>query len=133
MAEKEKNPGGRPTHYSDEIARKSREYLSIYETLGDAVPSVAGLSLYIDRARSTIYQWAANTNNKEFADILDKINATQENVALSKGLRGDYNSQIVKLLLGKHGYSDKVESQNSHSFEALSDEELAAKIESLRS
>lgn len=127
------NPVGRPTHYSDEIARKAREYLMIYETLGDAVPSVSGLSLYIERARSTIYQWAANKDYSEFADILDKINATQENVALSKGLKGDFNSQIVKLLLGKHGYSDKVESQNTHSFESLSDEELAAKIESFRS
>lgn len=102
---------GRPTHYSDEIALKSREYLNVYEELGHAVPSVAGLSLYIERARSTIYQWAANDENKEFADILDNINATQEQVAMSKGLKGDYNATLVKLLLGKHGYHDKVDQE----------------------
>jgi len=103
--------GGRPTHYSDEIARKAREYLVVYEELGHAVPSVAGLSLYIERARSTIYQWAADPENEEFADILDNINATQEQVALAKGLKGDYNATLVKLLLGKHGYHEKVDQQ----------------------
>lgn len=97
---------GRPTHYSDEIARKAREYLSVYEELGHAVPSVAGLSIYIERARSTIYQWAAHEDNKEFADILEQINATQEQKALSSGLKGDFNATIVKLLLGKHGYNE---------------------------
>ncbi len=103
--------GGRPTHYSDEIARKAREYLEIHAELGDVVPSVAGLSVYIERARSTIYQWASHEDNTEFADILERINATQEKKALSGGLSGDYNSAIVKLLLGKHGYHDKVDQE----------------------
>lgn len=101
---------GRPTHYSDEIARKSREYLNVYEELGHAVPSVAGLSLYIERARSTIYDWAKDPE-KEISDILDNINATQEEVAMTKGLKGDYNATLVKLLLGKHGYHEKVDQQ----------------------
>lgn len=101
----------RPTHYSDEIARKSREYLTCYEELGDAVPSVAGLSVYIERARSTIYQWAAHEDNQEFADILESINAKQEQVALNKGLKGDFNANLVKLLLGKHGYHDKIDQE----------------------
>lgn len=101
----------RPSHYSDEIVRKASKYLEVYEELGDAVPSVAGLSLYMERARSTIYQWAADPEKKEFADILDTINATQEKVALSKGLKGDFNANLVKLLLGKHGYHDKVDQQ----------------------
>lgn len=130
MADKPKHAGGRPTHYSDDIARQAREYLNSYQDKGDAVPSVAGLSLHLNRARSTLYEWASQPDKVEFADILHDINATQEKVALSCGLKGEFNSQIVKLLLGKHGYSDKVETQSTISFDQLSDEELNAKIQS---
>lgn len=126
----QKHAGGRPTHYSDEIARKAKDYLQNYSDLGDAVPSVAGLALHLNRSRSTLYEWASQQDKPEFADILHDINATQEKVALSNGLKGDFNSQIVKLLLGKHGYSDKVETQSTISFDQLSDDELNAKIQS---
>lgn len=101
----------RPTSYGPDVLEKAKEYLELYEELGDAVPSVAGLSLYLDRARSTIHKWATEDDKKEFSDILDNINATQEKVALSKGLKGDFNANLVKLLLGKHGYHDKVDQQ----------------------
>jgi hypothetical protein len=131
MAKEEIVSLGRPTHYSDEIERKARQYLEIYSELGHAVPSVAGLSIYLGRRRTVLYQWAAQKDKEAFKDILDEINALQEQVALSAGLKGDYNSTIVKLLLGKHGYSDKAETQATISFESLSDEELNAKIKSL--
>ena len=131
MANEEIPTLGRPTHYSDEIERKARQYLEIYSELGHAVPSVAGLSIYLGRRRTVLYQWAAQKDKESFKDILDEINALQEQVALSAGLKGDYNSTIVKLLLGKHGYSDKAETQATISFESLSDEELNAKIKSL--
>ncbi len=133
MAKREPREGeGRPSHYSDEIVRQANQYLLTYEDEGHAIPSVAGLSLFLNRSRSTLYEWSKQDDKKEFSDILDKINATQENVALSKGLKGDFNSQIVKLLLGKHGYSDKVETQATVTFEQVSDEELAARIAALQ-
>ena len=128
---KEKKTLGRPSTYSDEIVQKAREYLETYEQLGHAVPSVAGLSLIIKKRRSTIYEWAGDADKKPFSDILDEINATQEQVALSKGLKGDYNANLVKLLLGKHGYSDKVETQSTVTFENASDEEIDARIQAL--
>jgi hypothetical protein len=123
----------RPTHYSDEIVRKAAQYLIDYEDLGHAVPSVSGLSIYLGRPRSTIYQWASEEGKEEFLDILEQINAHQENVALSKGLKGDFNATIVKLLLGKHGYSDKVESVNDHrvSLHEMTDDELNNKLAAL--
>lgn len=102
---------GRPTYYSDETVRQAKEYLQNYKDHGDAVPSVAGLSIFLQRSRSTLYEWAKDADKKEFSDILDQINATQEKVALSNGLTGDFNSTIVKLLLGKHGYHDKVDQE----------------------
>ena len=102
---------GRPSTYSKEIITKSLEYLERYQTVGDMIPSVEGLAHYIDRARSTIYFWAEQEDKKEFLDILDKINETQKKVLINKGLSGDFNSNITKLVLGKHGLSDKVEQE----------------------
>jgi hypothetical protein len=33
--------------------------------------------------------------------------STQERILVSKGLKGEFNSNIAKLALGKHGYTDK--------------------------
>jgi len=125
-------PGeGRPSHYSDEICRKAREYLTVYSQLGHAVPSVAGLSIYLERSRTLLHDWAADSDKCEFKDILQQILAEQEQVALSNGLKGDYNATIVKLLLGKHGYSDKAETQTTVTLDSMSDDELNARIQSL--
>lgn len=99
-------PAGRPTDYTDEIARQAWEYVEKFEEHGHAVPSVVGLCKVINRARSTIYQWAEDKEN-QFADILQAINENQELVTFNKALKGDYNATIAKLLLGKHGYHDK--------------------------
>ena len=131
MAKREPRLGeGRPTDYNDEIISKAEEYLANYESYGDAVPSHSGLALVLNISRPTIYDWAKQPEKKEFSIILDKILMTQEKAALSKGLTGDWNAQIVKLLLGKHGYSDKVETQSTITFEQMSDDELAARIAS---
>jgi len=132
MAKREPREGeGRPTHYSDEIENKAREYLNVWAELGHAVPSVAGLAIYLKRRRSVLYQWAAHADNEEFKGILEDITTLQEEIALSNGLTGDYNSAIVKLLLGKHGYSEKVETQTNVTFDQISDEELNSRIENL--
>lgn len=122
---------GRPSGYTPEVLQKTRDYLTIYSSLGHAVPSVAGLAVHLGLARSTIYEWSADSEKKEFADILSKILAEQEQVALSNGLTGEYNATIVKLLLGKHGYSDKAETQTTVTLENMSDDELNARIQSL--
>lgn len=126
-----KHAGGRPTHYSDEICRQAREYLGKYSELGHAVPSIAGLSTYLKRSRTLLHDWAADADKQEFKDILSEILAEQEQVTLSNGLKGDFNATIAKLLLGKHGYSDKAETQTTVTLENMSDDELNARIQSL--
>ena len=96
----------RPTEYTPEIVTQCYKYLDSYEAIGDAIPSIAGLSVYIGKARSTIYDWAKQEDKAEFSDILEKILSTQESVLLSKGLKGEFNSTITKLALGKHGYKE---------------------------
>jgi len=97
----------RPTKYNDEVLEKAKTYIYNHEQYGDLVPSVVGLACVIDVSRSTLYKWA--DENDEFSDILGRINEEQEKKLLSGGLGGDFNSNIVKLMLGKHGYSDKQE------------------------
>lgn len=99
----------RPTDYSDDILKKAREYLSTYEKQGKAVPSVAGLALYLGVHRDTIYDWSSQEDKQEFSDIVKQCLAKQEETLITNGLKGEFNASITKLLLTKHGYSDKQE------------------------
>lgn len=99
-------PAGRPSGYSEEILTKTQEYLDgcIEE---NTLPSIARLSRYLLVSRATIYEW--KKDHPEFSDILEDVLSEQEAKALEKGLNGEWNPTIVKLLLGKHGYSEKKE------------------------
>ena len=97
---------GRPTTYSSELEEQAWEYINNYQDHEHIIPSVVGLCHVINRARSTIYEWAKH-KDKGFSDILEAVNEHQELKALNGGLTGDLNAQITKLVLGKHGYHDK--------------------------
>lgn len=98
---------GRPTDYNEDILKKTEKYLKTRK--GEQVPSVAGLSRYLGIARSTIYDWASQESKKDFSDMLGQILSEQEKLLINKGLAGDFNSTIAKLMLAKHGYTDKQE------------------------
>lgn len=100
-------PAGRPTKYTEELLERAATYIDCFQDEGDVIPSIAGLAIYLDIGRNTIYTWADDDEKPEFRDILGKILAKQEKLLLNSGLTGDFNSQITKLALGKHGYSDK--------------------------
>jgi hypothetical protein len=103
---------GRPSEYSQEIVDQAWEYIENYAEHEHAVPSVVGLCSVINRGKSTLYDWAKDPE-KEFSDILEAIKEKQELVTFNKALKGDYNATIAKLLLGKHGYSDKQDNVHS--------------------
>jgi len=100
-------PGGRPTKYNKELLEKAREYVINFKDHGHAIPSISGLSLLLDVSRETLHKWARQELKKEFTDILAKIKETQHQVLVNNGLLGEFNSNITKLVLGKHGYHDK--------------------------
>jgi len=106
-------PGGRPTHYKPELVEKARKYITDYGKQDDQIPSVVGLCKWIGISRSCINRWGTEEDKPEFRDILDEINETQSQVLINKGLSGAFNSNITKLVLGKHGYHDKVDNQTS--------------------
>lgn len=97
-------PAGRPSKYNEGILELSNEYLDNYQEHGDAIPSVVGLACALDVGRRTLYAWAEA--HEEFQHILEKINTRQEKVLVTNGLNGEFNSNITKLVLGKHGYHE---------------------------
>lgn len=108
------NPVGRPSGYTPEIIEKTKAYLAQAKDdyiddkrLKVNLPSVAGLSVYLEVSRSMIYRWAED--HQEFRDILEKILGEQESRLINKGLSGEYNSNIAKLALGKHGYKEQTD------------------------
>jgi len=100
----------RPTKYNKAILEKANAYLDNFKTEHKhSIPSVVGLAKILRINRDTLYEWAKDEKKEEFSDILRQIVSDQEFELLNGGLSGDLNSNIVKLVLGKHGYSDKQE------------------------
>lgn len=101
-------PAGRPTSYSDELLVKAREYLRSYKTLGEEIPTVAGLALACDISRETVNVWAKDEDKGEFSDVVADLKSKQEQDLVANGLRGIYNPTIAKLILSsKHDYREK--------------------------
>ena len=106
-----KHPGGRPSKYTKTTLEVSREYTNKFEDHGDMIPSIAGLALVLKVSRETLYDWARDEDKVEFSDMLDGLKAMQEKVLINKGLVGEFNATIAKLVLAKHGYHDKQDRQ----------------------
>lgn len=118
---------GRPPIYDDvKTVAKAEEYLqtcideeySRIKSEGDKsvsydnhvrvkLPSIEGLSLFLDVTRDTVHEWKKIHPN--FSYIVNKILAEQAKRLIEGGMSGVYNASIAKLLLTKHGYVDKVE------------------------
>jgi len=123
-----KHAGGRPTKYEGNVTvKKVDEYLDtcvdeveIFEkTVGDKstsyerilktnIPSVAGLAIYLDLSKDTIYAWAREY--PEFSYALEKVSRLQEHKLINGSVAGTYNSTISKLIMSSnHGYKEKTE------------------------
>lgn len=108
---KKTNSVGAPTKCTPELIKKAEEYLDNYGDHGDMIPSVVGLARVVDVRRETLHVWAAEEGKDKISCILNKIKEEQERVLINKGLDGTFNSNITKLVLGKHDYHDK---QDTH-------------------
>jgi hypothetical protein len=99
------NRVGRPTLLTDELVCKAYEYI---EECPDIVPSVVGLCVHIGVAKTTIYRWIEE-DCLQFKDILGAISELQELKLITGGLTSEFNPTITKMMMTKHGYSDKLE------------------------
>jgi hypothetical protein len=106
---------GRPTNYTHELVAAAWDYArGGWVDAGDPVPTVAGLACEIGMSRDTCYEWAKH-EDKEFSDILCLIAQSQERQLVKGGLMGNFNAPISKMMLTKHGYSDRVENDHTSS------------------
>ncbi len=72
------------------------------------LPTIEGFALYISVNKTTLYEW--EKEHKEFSNALEKIRTEQKARLLNKGLSGEYNSTICKLVLSSnHGMSEKTD------------------------
>ena len=108
----------RPTKWSKELEAQAYEYIKDYQVHGHMIPSIEGLAMVLDLHRDTLYDWAKQ-DDKEFSDILKKILNAQEFWLVQNGLNNTFNSAITKLVLGKHGYHDKMEQDITSSDESM--------------
>lgn len=117
----------RPTKYNEEKLALARLYLEGgWEEQGDAVPQVAGLALAMGVDRSTVYDWASHDDKVDFSYIFTRVQALQERQLINNGLLGDFNPAITKMMLTKHGYSDKLEADHSSTDGSMSPKALDA-------
>lgn len=119
--------GGRPTDYTPELLEKAREY---QQNCPDELPSVAGLAIVLGVARKTIYDWASQEDKEEFCNIVEALMSSQEKKLFEKGLKNEYNASIAKLMLSKHGYSDKQEIDHTTKGEKLEANPIIADLTS---
>lgn len=108
-------PAGRPSIYSPDMVKKARNYIVGHLDFDDPVPTVAGLACVLGVVRDTCYEWASDPKKPEFSDILKELAQKQERVLVANGLLGGFNAPITKMMLTKHGYSDKVENDHKSS------------------
>ena len=105
---KKTGPKG-PTKYTLEILEKAKSYESDFYKKEEAIPTIAGLAHFLGIHRDTVYAWAERYN--KFSDIVERVMTLQEKKLITGGLINKFNPTMAKLMLTKHGYKDKSESE----------------------
>lgn len=100
---------GRPSKYTKDVIEKARRYIANHQDFDDPIPSIAGLASVLGIVRETCHAWAKDENKPEFSDILKELMQKQERCLIRGGLMGDFNAPITKMIMTKHGYSDRVD------------------------
>ncbi len=100
----------RPTKYTPELLAQAQNYL---DDDTEAFHSHIGLAYLLGISNSTFYEWITHEDKEEFSDIASKVLQRQYITLVTNGLNNTANSGITKLMLGKHGLSDKVDNTSS--------------------
>lgn len=89
---------------------KANDYLmGAYVTQEEVCPTVCGLACYLGYSEKTIYNICERSD--AFLQTVEAIGSKQHTLLMAKGLSGDFNATITKLLLSSnHGHSEKTES-----------------------
>lgn len=86
---------------TEENIKKAQEYVDEV-VANEGFPTIEQLAFVLGIARSSLY------TRKEFSNILEQIMQIQGHLLIMRGLQGDYNATIVKMMLSsKHGYVEQ--------------------------
>ena len=106
---KNKPGAGRPTKYTPALLEAARYYADNWQEINPVIPSIVGLALHCDITKKCVYDWLKDDDKHEFCDIIARVSARQEQELLANGLNRTFDSQLARLLLGKHGHIEKKE------------------------
>jgi len=125
-------PAGRPTKLTEELLEKAKTYLDTCHAtpiktvrgvsyVDVQLPKVASLALYIGINKDTVYEWCKGDSElaQQFTDVVKEINAKQEEMLIDKGLGGLFQPKTTGMLLSKHGYSEKIETDVTSKGESI--------------
>ena len=130
-----RHPGGRPSEYKPEYVEKVDEYIqrSLKQNKSTTeLPTLAGLAIYFGKAINTLKNWAKE--HPEFLTALEMLHAYQQRELINRGLSGDYNPTITKLILSSnHMMTDRIDqtSGNLPIRETLTEEELMRRLKAM--
>ena len=97
------HPSGRPTKYTPDMIDRLEGYM---RNCQDDLPSKAGFAIFVGVHVNTMDNWGRKY--PEFLWALERLHTLQHAELLDKGLAGEYNSTICKLLLiNNHGYGKR--------------------------
>lgn len=92
----------------DEYHKTRGEKSDSYDRLVKVkIPTIEGLAYFLGTSRDILYDW--EVKDVEFSYIMEDLRSKQADTLINKGLSGDYNPTIAKVLLTKHGYRDGTE------------------------
>ncbi|MFH1718517.1 MAG: terminase small subunit [Planctomycetota bacterium] len=104
----EKNLGGRPSLYTPDMPDRLRAYIKNFKEYEDEIPSIPGFACVVGTCERTVYNWG--DKHEKFLQALGELHSAQHKVLLSKGLNGEFNSTIAKLVLSSnHKYSERTD------------------------
>lgn len=112
---------GRPTKYTPELLEAARAYVGgKWQEAGDVVPTIVGLAIDLDIDEETAHRWGKEEGKEEFSKLLTRVRDLQHRHLVNKGLGNETNPAITKMMLTKHGYSDKIEQDHTSSDGSMS-------------
>lgn len=105
----------RPTKYLPEMIEAVRDYTAGgYKEHEHVLPTIEGLSKVLQVSVSTVKNWANDEDKQDFLAALDELKDAQRQELFERGLLGEYNSTIAKLMLShNHGVVERSAKEHS--------------------
>ena len=111
----------RPTKLTKAIITKAKEYEQDWRLIdGSPVPTKEGMALHLDVARSTLYVWIEDDTplGRSFQTSLSG-QWLKGRTLIAHSLDGTFNSTISKMMLSKHDYVEKQQTDVTSDGKAL--------------